>query len=68
MCAQKIQRLLMAIVLSIATYFMSQGVIIGFILQAFVIGMILIWAIFDFCPSLFVFSKLFGNCDKSRDK
>jgi uncharacterized membrane protein (UPF0136 family) len=68
MCAQKMQRFLMAIVLSVATYLMSQGSMIGFILQAFVIGMILVWAVIDFCPSLFVFDKLFGNCDKTRDK
>jgi len=67
MCAQKFQRLLMAIMLSIATYLMSSGNIIGFVLQVFIIVMILVWAITDFCPSLFIFKKIFKNCEQKEN-
>lgn len=66
MCAEKIQRFLMAFVLLVAFYFMSIGDIIGIILQFFVIGMIIIWAITDFCPSLWIFGKIFGHCEKKN--
>ena len=66
MCAEKIQRFLMAFVLLVAFYFMSIGSIVGIILQFFVIGMIIIWAITDFCPSLWIFGKIFGHCEKKN--
>ena len=63
MCAEKIQRFLMAIVLTLSMVLFSQGfTLYGMILQGFVILMILVWAIIDFCPSLWVFGKLFGKC------
>lgn len=63
MCAEKIQRFLMAIVLTLVMFLFSQGfTLYGMILQGFVILMILVWAITDFCPSLWVFGKLFGKC------
>ncbi|MDO9206688.1 MAG: phosphoribosylaminoimidazole synthetase [Sulfuricurvum sp.] len=63
MCAEKIQRLLMAIVLTVSMVLFAQGfTFYGMILQGFVILMILVWAIIDFCPSLWVFAKLFGKC------
>lgn len=63
MCAEKIQRLLMAIVLSVSLFLFAQGfTLYGMILQAFVILMIIVWAIKDFCPSLWIFTKLFGKC------
>lgn len=63
MCAEKIQRFLMAIVLSISMILFLQGLIVyGAILQGFVIAMIIVWAIWDFCPSLWVFGKIFGKC------
>jgi multisubunit Na+/H+ antiporter MnhE subunit len=63
MCAEKIQRLLMAIVLTISMVLFFQGFIAyGMILQGFVIAMIIVWALYDFCPSLWAFSKIFGKC------
>ena len=59
MCASRIQRYMMAIVLSISLYLMKfmpelmlMGFVVGEILMVFVILMIAVWAIFDFCPSL----------------
>jgi hypothetical protein len=45
-------------------YFMSIGSVIGFVLQLFVIAMVVVWAITDFCPSLWAFGKIFGHCKK----
>ena len=64
MCGEKLQRFLMATVLLVAFYFMSIGSIIGVVLQLFVVFMIVVWAITDFCPSIWVFNKLFGKCEK----
>lgn len=63
MCAEKIQRFLMAIVLTLSMVLFTQGfTLYGVILQGFVILVILVWAIADFCPSLWIFTKLFGKC------
>ena len=63
MCAEKIQRFLMAIVLTIALFlFASNQMLYAMILQTLVIVMVIVWAIFDFCPSLWVFKKVLGKC------
>ena len=64
MCGEQLQRFLMATVLLVAVYFMSIGSIIGVVLQLFVVFMIVVWAITDFCPSIWIFNKLFGKCEK----
>ncbi|AFL68840.1 DUF2892 domain-containing protein [Sulfurospirillum barnesii] len=66
LCAEKLQRLVMAGVLLVATYLMSIGSIYGTILLGFVIAMIVVWAITDFCPSIWLFAKLFGACKSNR--
>jgi hypothetical protein len=77
MCAERIQRILTAIMLGIALMFLMQGVQgnelslkIGVVLQVFIMIMLLIWAFTNFCPSLWFFNKVFGPCDwdkKERD-
>ena len=63
MCAEKIQRLLMGIVITASMMLFIQGMSqIAVVLQTFVIVMIAIWAFTDFCPSLWLFKKLFGSC------
>lgn len=63
MCAEKIQRFLMAAVLTLAMFLFANGeTLYGMILQTLVIVMVIIWALFDFCPSLWVFKKVFGKC------
>jgi len=65
MCAEKIQRFLMAIVLTvIMVLFVTGQMQLAVILQTFVIVMIIVWAFTDFCPSIWMFRKLFGPCDK----
>jgi hypothetical protein len=63
MCAEKIQRFLMAIVLTLSMSLTALGHIeAGLFLQGFVVFMVIVWAIKDFCPSLWIFTKLFGTC------
>lgn len=63
MCAEKIHRVVMAIVLLFSLYFLSIGSVIGLVLQGFVIAMLLIWAFTNFCPAITIFTKIFGKCD-----
>jgi len=65
-CAEKLQRLLLAGVLLIACCLMSAGSLYGTILLGCVITMIVLWAITDFCPSIWFFSKLVGHCKHSH--
>lgn len=63
MCAEKIQRFLMAAVLTIALFLFADGeMLYAMILQTLVIVMVIVWALFDFCPSLWIFRKVFGKC------
>lgn len=65
MCAEKIQRFLMAIVLTLSMVLIAYGYTeYGLAIQGFVVVMVVVWAITDFCPSLWVFAKLFGTCTK----
>lgn len=65
MCAEKIQRFLMAIVLTVSMVLFVNGQMQwGVIIQTFVIIMVVMWAFTNFCPSLWVFTKIFGTCEK----
>ncbi len=67
MCAEKIQRFLMAIVLTvIMVLFVSGQMQLAVVLQTFVIVMIVVWAFTDFCPSIWLFRKIFGPCEKKE--
>jgi len=75
MCAERIQRILTAIMLGIALMFLAQGAAgnalylqIGVVLQVFIIIMILIWAFTNFCPSIWFFNRVFGPCDWNNEK
>ena len=67
MCAEKIQRFLMAIVLTVILVLFSSGNIqLAVVLQTLVIIMVVVWALTDFCPSLWAFGKLFGKCSEKK--
>ncbi len=69
MCAERIQRFLMAIVLTIALFFFATGNLqFGVVIQTFVILMVVVWALADFCPSLWVFKKVFGSCHDTYER
>ena len=61
-CAEKLQRLMLAGVLALSWFLISVGSVYGFVLLGFVIAMIVIWAVTDFCPSIWVLSNLVGRC------
>jgi len=64
-CAEKLQRLMMAGVLGIAWFLVSIGSVYGHALMGFVIVMVVVWAITDFCPSIWMLAKVFGRCKGS---
>jgi len=64
MCAERMQRILTAIMLGLILFLWSTGSIKAFVvLQTFVIVMMLIWAFTNFCPSLWFFKKIFPPCN-----
>ncbi len=76
MCASRMQRLLTAIMLGIILYFFATAVqdfqagmsesknfMIAVVLQIFVIIMMIVWAITNFCPSSWMLNKIFPPCD-----
>jgi hypothetical protein len=76
MCASRIQRLLTAVVLGIILYFFAVATIdfqegakesVNFMiatgLQTFVIIMMVVWAITNFCPSSWIIEKIFPPCE-----
>ncbi len=69
MCGDKMQRILMAIMLGFTMYLFAMGTKdptmfkIAVVLQTFIIIMLLIFAFTNFCPSLWFFNKIFGKCE-----
>jgi hypothetical protein len=76
MCAARMQRILTALMLGIILYFFAMGAQdfqsglkesfhfqVAVVLQIFVIIMMLIWAITNFCPSTWLMNKIFPPCD-----
>ncbi|MDA3947334.1 MAG: phosphoribosylaminoimidazole synthetase [Helicobacteraceae bacterium] len=67
MHSHRLQRLLTGTMLSLIWALFYRGeLMIAFSLLAFVITMILTWAIFDFCPSLWFFKKVLKE-ENSKD-
>ena len=64
LCAQRVQRLLMAIMLGLVLLLASTGMTqLAVVLQIFIIVMIVVWALTNFCPSIWFFQKVLGDCD-----
>jgi hypothetical protein len=63
MCVSRIQRLMTAFVLAIVIllYFLGYTTV-ALLLQGFVIIMITVWAITNFCPSIWVLKKILPPC------
>ena len=63
MCVSRIQRLMTSIVLGLVLFLaMTDNVTLAIALQVFVIIMMSIWAITNFCPSTWVLKKLVPPC------
>jgi len=70
-CAQRVQRVLMAIMLGIVMGLAGSGMLAAaFVLQLFIMIMLIIWAVTNFCPSIWLLEKTIGKCDfeKSSDE
>jgi NhaP-type Na+/H+ and K+/H+ antiporter len=62
-CAERLQRFLMSFVMFIILGLLAKGhSVIGLALLAFVSIMLFIYGIFDFCPSTWILTKIFGSC------
>ena len=75
MCVSRIQRLMTAIVLGFILYFFalaavdfqaglqtSSNFMIAVVLQSFVILMMIVWAMTNFCPSTWLLEKILPPC------
>lgn len=68
MYAEKVQRVMMATVLAISAILWIMGVNAwALALQVFVIVMIVVWAITDFCPSLWMLKKFLPSLCKKAE-
>lgn len=68
-CAQRIQRALMAIMLGVVMGLAGSGMLAAaFVLQLFIMIMLLVWAVTNFCPSIWVLEKVIGKCDFEKGK
>jgi hypothetical protein len=63
MCAERMQRIVMAIMIMLTMYLVSVANPLGIVLTGFIVVMILIWAVTNFCPSIWMFEKIFGKCN-----
>ena len=65
MCADRVHRIFIAIVLGLVMGVAGAGMFkIAFLLQLFVMIMLLLWAFSDFCPSLYVLRKVLPPCNE----
>lgn len=64
MCAERMQRILMSIVIGVMIFLFNSGfILIGNILGGVIIFMLVAWSFTNYCPSLWMFEKVFGKCD-----
>ena len=62
-CAERVQRLMMSIFVLIVLMLLSKGYhLAALIMLAFMSIMLFIYFIFDFCPSTWMLTKVFGSC------
>ncbi len=63
LCAERIQRFMISFMLLVILMLLAKGVeTAALVLLAFMSIMMAIHGIFDFCPSTFVLTKIFGSC------
>lgn len=69
MCAERVHRMIMAIVLGIVMGMMaSNNIKIMFLLLLFMMVSFLVWAFTDFCLTIFLLKKILPSCDFKKDK
>jgi len=63
MCAERMQRILTAIMLGFVMMAAGLGMFkVAFLLQLFIMILLLVWAFTDFCPSIYMLSKILPPC------
>ena len=63
MCASRIQRLMTSMVLGLVLFLgLTDNVSLAIALQVFVIIMMIVWAVTNFCPSIWILKKLLPPC------
>ena len=64
MCVERVQRMLTAIMLGFVMMAAGMGMVkVAFLLQLFIMIMLLVWAFTDFCPSIYMLSKILPPCN-----
>ena len=64
MCVSRIQRLMTAFMLGLILLLALTGYVgVAVALQVFVISMMILWALSDFCPSIWMLKKLLPPCE-----
>ncbi|MEF3191428.1 MAG: hypothetical protein K6347_02610 [Campylobacterales bacterium] len=67
MCVERVQRLMMAVLLGLIAYFVSVNATgIALLLIIFMMAMVLIWAFTNFCPSIWMLSKFLPKCWETK--
>jgi hypothetical protein len=65
MCVERFHRLMMAALLIVTILlFISAKEVLAIAILVFMVLMLSIWAVFDFCPALKILSKFMKSCDK----
>lgn len=65
MCIERVHRLMMATLLIVAILLLiSAKELLAIAILTFMVLMLAVWAIFDFCPALKILSKFMKSCDK----
>ena len=63
LCGERLQRFLMAFMMLLIMVLLAKGAeVIALVLLAFVAIMLFIYGVYDFCPSTWLLTKLFGSC------
>ncbi len=63
MCAERLHRIVIAIILGFVMGMAGAGMFkLAFLSQLFVMIMLLVWAFTKFCPSLYLLKKIIPSC------
>jgi len=67
MCIERVHRLMMATLLAVSLLLFFAGYeIITFAIQCFMVFMLMVWAIFDFCPAVKILGKFLKPCSECK--
>jgi len=67
MLSERIQRIMMGTLLTVILYLINiQETVIASYLLAAVVVLVFVWAIFDFCPSIWALRKIFKEDSKQH--